>query len=193
MVRGRRQRRWRWGEERKQRAGRAVRWFRAHKEYDVVPAPRQIKREMCSVMHEPLAFGSRSRIRENGRRAARESASFPFASTGALTARLTARIFAQSAISRTAVISRAEVRGQGERGHARYNWPHATGRGARAHGRRRRCARPRRLLRREDLRENWSRCEHHRALRREQLCLDVSRSSGAAGVSRRAAASTSWR
>jgi hypothetical protein len=160
---------------------------------DVVPTPRQIEREMCSVMHVPLAFGARSRIRENGRRAARESASFPFASTGALTARLTARICAQSAIPCAAVTSGAEVRGRGERGRAPCDWPHATGRGTKAHGRRRRCARSRRLVRRRALRANFSRREHHRALRREQLCLEVFRSSGAAGVSPRAAASTSWR
>jgi hypothetical protein len=66
------------------------------------------------VMHVPLAFGARSRIRENGRRAARESASFPFASTGALTARLTARICAQSAIPYPAVTSCTELRAQRE-------------------------------------------------------------------------------
>jgi hypothetical protein len=41
-------------------------------EYDVVPAPRQLEREVCTVMHAQLAFGARSRIRDNGREAACE-------------------------------------------------------------------------------------------------------------------------
>jgi hypothetical protein len=76
-----------------------------------VLAPRQIKHEMCTVMHAQLAFGAGSRIRDNDLKSSRESESFPFASTGTLTACLTARICAQSAILCPAVTSRDQVRG----------------------------------------------------------------------------------
>jgi hypothetical protein len=33
-------------------------------EYDVVPAPRRLEREVCTMMHAQLAFGARSRIRD---------------------------------------------------------------------------------------------------------------------------------
>jgi hypothetical protein len=40
--------------------------------YCVAPVSRQLEREVCTAMHAQLAFGTSSRIRENGREAARE-------------------------------------------------------------------------------------------------------------------------